>query len=228
MESNARLAWIKGYPRRKPPSVHSVGVRQLVWLIAILILGGAFFTIVGLLWYKSATLLVVFGTSDRPGTGLRLALTGFMVATVGLGIGYFALAPQPVGAPPPLAVGVVCLLVISVWWLWRVSKREDAALCFDRGKEAASGGDWSRAIQEFTATIQLNPRHILAYLSRALAAAEMQNWMRVVDDCATAIELQPDLAAAYQLRAIGYEKLGESNRAQADRTMAVLLQKDST
>ena len=88
------------------------------------------------------------------------------------------------------------------------------------GSAYRAKGDNDRAIEDATATIEINPRHISAYYSRGLALAAKGNYDRAIADYTKVIEINPKHDGAYQHRSLAYRAKGDDNRAVADHTTA--------
>ena len=71
---------------------------------------------------------------------------------------------------------------------------------YDRGLEAVRRGDYDLAIAEFSAVIQLKPKHAGAYNNRGVSYAHKGDWDQAVADLDEAIRLNPEYVEAYYNR----------------------------
>ena len=64
------------------------------------------------------------------------------------------------------------------------------------------------ALQDYSAAIQLNPRHCRAFYNRAFSNDRLRRYDAAVADYTRALEIQPGNATAYHNRASLFERLG--------------------
>ena len=81
----------------------------------------------------------------------------------------------------------------------------------------------TRAEDDCTLAIRMDPSDARAYLHRAFVRACRRNHEGTESDCTRAVELDPGLSEAYCLRGTVYEKCGELERAVADWTRTIEL-----
>jgi tetratricopeptide (TPR) repeat protein len=77
-------------------------------------------------------------------------------------------------------------------------------------------GNFSQAIEQFTAAIRLDPAHALAYNGRGFARFRLKQYKEAVADFDEAIRLNPGYANAYQNRGVARRALGDKAGAGAD------------
>jgi hypothetical protein len=58
----------------------------LVWVKLVLLVGSCVVTMVGLLWYKGASLLRFFEINMDPEKGFKVAMAGFWMLLTGIGL----------------------------------------------------------------------------------------------------------------------------------------------
>lgn len=71
-------------------------------------------------------------------------------------------------------------------------------------------GRFEEALKDYTAAIQLNPRHCRAFYNRAFSNDRLRRYDAAVSDYTRALEIQPGNATAYHNRASLFERLGRS------------------
>lgn len=69
-------------------------------------------------------------------------------------------------------------------------------------------GKFEEALKDYTAAIQLNPRHCRAFYNRAFSNDRLRRYDAAVSDYTRALEIQPGNATAYHNRASLFERLG--------------------
>lgn len=69
-------------------------------------------------------------------------------------------------------------------------------------------GRFEEALKDYTAAIQLNPRHCRAFYNRAFSNDRLRRYDAAVSDYTRALEIQPGNATAYHNRASLFERLG--------------------
>ena len=84
-------------------------------------------------------------------------------------------------------------------------------------------GDYDRAIADYTAALQLNPRYVFAYYNRGIGHSDKGDYPRAIDDFTQAIHLDPKLPQAYNNRGGAYGELKDFDRAIADYDVAIRL-----
>lgn len=80
-----------------------------------------------------------------------------------------------------------------------------------------------RAIADFDAAIQVNPKYSIAYYNRGIAHSELGDLDRAIADFDKAIELDPDDPDALDQRGVAFFELRDYGRAIADYDEAVRL-----
>merc|ERR1719231_2062030 len=85
--------------------------------------------------------------------------------------------------------------------------------------EAASNGDFSKAVEHFTAVLQLTPSP-LVYAKRADAFLKLKKPNAAIRDANKALELNPDSAKALKVRGAAQRYLGEYEKAKKDLASA--------
>ncbi|MBX9941984.1 MAG: tetratricopeptide repeat protein [Candidatus Obscuribacterales bacterium] len=85
--------------------------------------------------------------------------------------------------------------------------------------------DYSKALDDLSALIRMQPDAPMHYLSRAWVYTELEQYKLQVEDSTTAIKLNPKLIDAYELRALGYHELGKMDLSRKDLETAEHLRK---
>ncbi len=74
-------------------------------------------------------------------------------------------------------------------------------------------GRFEEALRDYSAAIQLNPRHCRAFYNRAFSNDRLRRYDAAVADYTRALDIQPGNATAYHNRASLFERLGRSASA---------------
>jgi tetratricopeptide (TPR) repeat protein len=82
-------------------------------------------------------------------------------------------------------------------------------------------GDFDKAIDNFTKTIEINPNDADAYYNRGIAYGKKGEFDKAIVDFTKAIEINPKYADAYNNRGMAYRKKGELDKAIADYTKTI-------
>lgn len=77
---------------------------------------------------------------------------------------------------------------------WEKSKETEY---FEKGEACYHNEDLSGALINWTLTIQINPKEVNAYYSRAIVKEELYTWKSALRDYDKAIEFAPDFVSAY-------------------------------
>lgn len=99
----------------------------------------------------------------------------------------------------------------------------DAGHHYRQALTLAEKGEYDRAIEELSATVQLDPGHADALRERAALALRRGDAKRAVADFTQALELEPETAAAHLGRGQAQLKLGKFEQAIGDFSEAVRL-----
>lgn len=68
------------------------------------------------------------------------------------------------------------------------------------GRQKVEAKNFTGAIQDFTSAIKLNPKHEMAYVSRALCRMTQGEWSLAIPDCNKALQINPNQGVAYFVR----------------------------
>ena len=99
----------------------------------------------------------------------------------------------------------------------------DAMVYFDRGKEYYKNQQYTKAIQDFTHAIDLNPNFIEAHNYRGFTYLHHQEYIKAIQDFTKAIDLQPIAPKSYFSRGSTYNRLKQYTEAIRDFTQAIHL-----
>merc|ERR1719245_1885428 len=103
---------------------------------------------------------------------------------------------------------------------------------FDEARSNAmstfSEGEWEKAVDMFTAAIQLNPNSAAMFAKRGACFLKLKKPRACVRDCNRAIELNPDNASAYKFRGRSNRLLGNFKEAAKDLSTACRIDFDET
>jgi len=92
---------------------------------------------------------------------------------------------------------------------------------YRRGQHYAVGGEYDKAIQDFTEVIRLNPKHAGALNDRCWVRAIKGDLSNALKDCNLALSIAPNYADALDSRGFTNLKLGMLSRAIADYDAAL-------
>ena len=95
----------------------------------------------------------------------------------------------------------------------------DAAGYLDRGSRYGRNGVYHRAIQDYTAAIELDAGLVEAWYNRGCAWYEVGEMGKAIDDLTRAIELAPSNGLYYGQRALVYHFNDQPELAEADQEM---------
>ena len=76
------------------------------------------------------------------------------------------------------------------------------------------------AVDDFTATLNLNPQHVDAYNNRAAAYLDLNQPSQAIKDAEETMRLDDRLPMAYAIRAMARAQLGQEELAKQDRDKA--------
>lgn len=91
----------------------------------------------------------------------------------------------------------------------------------NRGHALENRGDYTRAVEDFTRAIKIDPRYADAYNNRGVAYGYLGDHEKAVRDYDRAIEINPDHANAYFNRGVDRGELGDSVQAVRDFDQAI-------
>ena len=78
-----------------------------------------------------------------------------------------------------------------------------------QGMSLYGSGEYQRAIEEFSQTIELDPQHGEAYYVRGISYANLGQYEKAIEDYDKAIELDPQYPSTYGSRGLSYANLGQ-------------------
>ena len=96
----------------------------------------------------------------------------------------------------------------------------DAETHFERGNAEFHGGQYERAITEYTEAIRLNPNDAAAYNNRGNTHSKLGAYIFAISDYDEAIRLNPEKPDFYSNRGNAYAHLGDHGMANADYAKA--------
>jgi tetratricopeptide (TPR) repeat protein len=100
---------------------------------------------------------------------------------------------------------------------------KDAAGYIKRGDEYKKRGEYDKAIEVYTAAIQLDPNYVEAYYKRGLAYFKKKDYNQAIKDFTETIRLSPNDAEAYHFRGLTYACCEKSKQAIKDYDKAIRL-----
>src|SRR6187455_3304441 len=105
----------------------------------------------------------------------------------------------------------------------RLNPNDQGLASFKRGIAYGSKGEYERAIADFSETVRLDPKSVLAFRNRGLAYDKKGDYDRAVADFSEAIRLDPKYALAFYSRGLTYGTKGDNERAINDFNEAIRL-----
>lgn len=105
----------------------------------------------------------------------------------------------------------------------RLATRLRAQIFNARGNAYKNLGDLNRAIQDYTTSIELDPRSFQAYNNRANALRNAGAFDQAIADYNAALRLRPDIGPIYAGRAAAWQEKGNFRQALADYNEAIRL-----
>ena len=99
-----------------------------------------------------------------------------------------------------------------------------AAEAIKKGNASLHGGDWDKAIPDFTEAIRLEPKAADAYYNRGVAYRKKGEPDKAIPDFTDAIRLEPKNANAYYNRGNAYHATRDYVKAIADYTEVIRLE----
>lgn len=96
-----------------------------------------------------------------------------------------------------------------------------------RGRDFLEGGDYHRAIGEFSQAIQLRPGTAGFYAARGMAFHKLGQLELAIDDYSRGLELEPSDAISCNNRGLAHRELGQYDKAIDDYTEAIRLEPDN-
>ena len=92
-----------------------------------------------------------------------------------------------------------------------------------RGMAWKRGGDYDRAIADYNAALQINPKYFFAHYNRGISYTVKGEWDRAIADFDAAIRSNPKSKEAHNNRGGAYMEKGDLDRAIADFTTVLRL-----
>ncbi len=92
-----------------------------------------------------------------------------------------------------------------------------------KGNAYYSEKKFDEAIEEYTETIELNPKDADAYNNRGNAYSDIKEFDKAIEDYNKAIELNPKYAIAYNNRGVAHSDIKEFDKAIEDHNKAIEL-----
>jgi tetratricopeptide (TPR) repeat protein len=107
-------------------------------------------------------------------------------------------------------------------WLldWFKSRRQKAAACFQKGRQALEENDLDLAISWFNACIQHDPTRDTGFFGRGFAYLKKADYDSAIADLSEAIRLGPDNPYSYYYRSLCYSGQGHGTLEGVDRQKA--------
>jgi tetratricopeptide (TPR) repeat protein len=98
----------------------------------------------------------------------------------------------------------------------------DAVAYYRRGMaHARTGGNFEKALADFSKAIEIDPNYAEAFHERGIAYREMKDYNSAIADHTKAIELDPNKPDSYFNRGLAFYGSGNFDRAIADYTRAI-------
>lgn len=147
------------------------------------------------------------------------ALMGGSMAAASLGIIYDTSTPDCDDASDDKAVLIETLVICDTMFAEVGGDKADRAdLLADRGRVHHRLGNDGRALADYSAAIELDPKDSYALYNRAVIHKRMQDNARAIEDFDASLALRPDNDRAYLERGLAYLNSGRFEESIADFT----------
>ena len=105
---------------------------------------------------------------------------------------------------------------------------EHAKQHFEQGQAYMNQGEYEKAVNEFTESIRLNPKHLFAYTRRGIAYNEViKKHEKALTKINKLLESEPDNVTFLNRRGVIYLKMGNIDDAEKDFTTAIRFAPDN-
>jgi tetratricopeptide (TPR) repeat protein len=98
---------------------------------------------------------------------------------------------------------------------------QTAGSFLDRGILFASRSEFDLAIDNYTATLRINPNYAIAYTNRGIAYSNKKMYDQAIEDYTAALRIDTNVALAYTGRGMAYANKEMYDRAIEDYTVAL-------
>jgi tetratricopeptide (TPR) repeat protein len=102
-------------------------------------------------------------------------------------------------------------------------KRTEAEKWFVKGHGEWQKGNYEKAIEYYTKSIELNPEFLAAYINRGSIYHDIKEYEKAIKDFNKAVEINPEIAEAYNNRGYSYICIKEYEKALRDLDRAIQL-----
>ncbi len=116
-----------------------------------------------------------------------------------------------------------CFALLTGLFLSASASANPAQKAYERGNESLEHNDYPAAIRHFSMAVQLNPRMVDAWFSRAWVHGRMGNTVQELADLSECIRLRPNYAEAYCNRGAAHARLGRLDLALVDLNHSIAL-----
>jgi tetratricopeptide (TPR) repeat protein len=114
---------------------------------------------------------------------------------------------------------VLCFSLIGLFACKsEIEKKAEAKVYFDQA--LSKNEDYKGAVDDYTKSIELNPKYQLAYHNRANAKRMLGDYTGAIKDCDKALELGNEYAGVYYIRGLSKHGLGDTQGALEDLNRA--------
>lgn len=123
-----------------------------------------------------------------------------------------------------IGIDILIMLFLIVGNGYTQTLEEEAV---NKGMAYTNKGMYDEAIAEFTKTLEINPKNVIAYYNRGLAYQKKGKLDKAIYDYNKAIEINPKDAEIYYNRGITYYYKKEFDQAISDWSKAIEINPDS-
>jgi tetratricopeptide (TPR) repeat protein len=120
-----------------------------------------------------------------------------------------------------------CFLIFSTVCAYGQEYDSQALRFFRSSVENLINGNYSKAIEDSSRVIRIDPDSAVTYVIRARAYFELGDLDRAITDCTQAIRRDRSNIGAYSIRGNAYGKKGDLDRAIADWKAILKINPDS-
>lgn len=120
----------------------------------------------------------------------------------------------------------IILLILTIIPFLGIAQRQTAEEYKKKGTEEARVGNFDKAIELFTKSIQIDPTYAPAYNNRGIVKMQKTEYTDAVEDFTKAIDLDPTDHAFFFNRALTKAKMGEKEFAIEDYGLSLKIKPD--
>ena len=138
------------------------------------------------------------------------------------------------------ALCLLCLVILTHvqvgWWRDNFTLYDHAlsvtknnwTIHYNRGNALFLRGDYAKAIEDFSRTVEIHPRYANAYYNRGVSCQSIGKYRQAIDDYSKTVGIDPEYVGAYLNRSIIYAKIGDYMKSINDLETVIKLDPSNT